>query len=46
MSATEEMRHTVAQANAKLDEEGRFVDDLVSTRKAGDFMLNPAEPST
>ena len=29
MSATEEMRHTVAQANAKLDENGRFVNDLV-----------------
>ncbi|MBB1497158.1 DNA-directed RNA polymerase subunit beta [Paracoccus sp. MC1862] len=43
MSATEEMRHTVAQANATLDEEGRFVDELVSTRQAGDFMLNPVE---
>lgn len=43
MSATEEMRHTVAQANAKLDDEGRFVNDLVSTRKGGEFMLNPSE---
>ena len=43
MSATEEMRHTVAQANATLDAEGRFVNDLVSTRKAGEFMLNPNE---
>ena len=41
MSATEEMRHTIAQANASLDEEGRFTNDLVSTRKGGDFMLNP-----
>ena len=41
MSATEEMRHTIAQANANLDEDGRFTNDLVSTRKAGDFMLNP-----
>ena len=41
MSATEEMRHTIAQANAQLDEDGRFINDLVSTRKAGDFMLNP-----
>ncbi|WP_114286260.1 DNA-directed RNA polymerase subunit beta [Candidatus Halocynthiibacter alkanivorans] len=40
MSATEEMRHTVAQANANLDEEGRFVNDLVSTRQGGEFMLN------
>ena len=44
MSATEEMRHTVAQANAKLDDEGRFVNDLVSTRQSGDYMLQ--SPST
>ncbi|WP_149140208.1 DNA-directed RNA polymerase subunit beta [Gemmobacter caeruleus] len=40
MSATEEMRHTVAQANAAQDGEGRFQDDLISSRKAGEFMLN------
>ena len=39
MSATEEMRHTVAQANAKLDAEGRFENELVSTRQSGDYML-------
>ncbi|MDR9393670.1 DNA-directed RNA polymerase subunit beta [Roseovarius sp. SYSU LYC5161] len=43
MSATEEMRHTVAQANAKLDDAGRFVNDLVSTRQAGEYMLAPNE---
>ncbi|CAM5350538.1 DNA-directed RNA polymerase subunit beta [Frigidibacter albus] len=43
MSATEEMRHTVAQANAQLDADGRFVNDLVSTRQSGEFMLNPPE---
>ena len=43
MSATEEMRHTVAQANAAQDEEGRFQDDLISSRKAGEFMLNPPD---
>jgi DNA-directed RNA polymerase subunit beta len=43
MSATEEMRHTVAQANAELDGEGRFTSDLVSSRQAGEFMLNPPE---
>ena len=43
LSATEEMRHTVAQANASLDEEGRFTDELISTRKAGEFMLNPVD---
>mgnify|MGYP000211950797 CR=1 FL=1 len=42
MSATEEARHTIAQANAQLDEEGRFRNELVSTRQGGEFMLNPA----
>ena len=43
MSATEEMRHTVAQANATLDAEGKFINDLVSTRQAGDYTLAPRE---
>ncbi|WBU60775.1 DNA-directed RNA polymerase subunit beta [Paracoccus albus] len=43
MSATEEMRHTVAQANAQLDDDGKFINELVSTRQAGDFMLNPVD---
>ncbi len=43
MSATEEMRHTVAQANAQLDENGKFKNDLVSTRQSGEFMLNPPD---
>jgi len=43
MSATEEMRHTVAQANATLDEDGKFVNDLASTRKSGEYMLSPPE---
>ena len=43
LSATEEQRHTVAQANAVLDAEGRVVNEMVSTRKGGDFMLNPTE---
>jgi DNA-directed RNA polymerase subunit beta len=43
MSATEEMRHTIAQANARLDEEGRFINELVSTRQAGEYKLAPRE---
>ena len=43
MSATEEMRHTVAQANAAQDGEGKFTDDLISSRKGGEFMLNPPD---
>ncbi|MEP1386395.1 DNA-directed RNA polymerase subunit beta, partial [Yoonia sp.] len=43
MSATEEMRHTVAQANAGLSEEGEIINELVSTRKNGDYTLSPRE---
>ncbi len=43
MSATEEMRHVIAQANAHLDENGRFINDLVSTRKSGEYTLSPRE---
>ncbi len=43
MSATEEMRHTVAQANAHLDEEGRFENDLVNTRQSGEYTMAPRD---
>ncbi len=39
MSAMEEGKYTVAQANAELDANGAFVADLVSCRQAGDFKL-------
>ncbi|MEM7687245.1 MAG: DNA-directed RNA polymerase subunit beta, partial [Pseudomonadota bacterium] len=43
MSATEEMRHTVAQANASLDESGKFVNEMVNTRQSGDYTLAPVD---
>ncbi|MDD9718939.1 DNA-directed RNA polymerase subunit beta [Dinoroseobacter sp. PD6] len=43
MSATEEMRHTVAQANANLDENGSFVNEMVNTRQSGEYTLAPRE---
>ena len=46
LSATEEMRHTVAQANARMNPDGTFQNDLVSSRKAGDFTLSPKENIT
>jgi DNA-directed RNA polymerase subunit beta len=39
LSAIEESNYVIAQANAHLDEEGRFVDDLVACREAGETML-------
>ena len=43
MSATEEMRHVIAQANAQLDEKGRFVNEMVNTRQAGDYTLSSTD---
>ena len=43
MSATEEMRHVVAQANAKLDAKGKFENEMVNTRQAGEYTLTPTE---
>ena len=43
ISATEEMRHVIAQANARVDGDGRFLNDLVSTRKEGEFRLSRRE---
>jgi DNA-directed RNA polymerase subunit beta len=45
MSATEEMRHTVAQANAQLDEKGKFKNDLVDP-PVGRIHSRPARAST
>lgn len=39
LSAIEESNYVIAQANAELDEEGRFADDLVACREAGETML-------
>jgi DNA-directed RNA polymerase subunit beta len=43
MSATEEQRHTVAQANATLDQNGKFVNEFVNTRQSGEYTLAPNE---
>ena len=43
MSATEEMRHTVAQANANLSEGGQFLNEMVNTRQAGEYTLAPRD---
>jgi DNA-directed RNA polymerase subunit beta len=39
LSAWEEDRHTIAQANIELDEKGRIAGELVNARKAGNFVL-------
>ena len=39
MSAMDEGRYTVAQANAALDGHGRFIEDLVSCREGGEYIM-------
>ncbi|MDR3352942.1 MAG: DNA-directed RNA polymerase subunit beta [Zoogloeaceae bacterium] len=43
LSAIEEGQFVIAQANATLDEDGRFLDDLVTCRERGETIL--AEPA-
>jgi DNA-directed RNA polymerase subunit beta len=42
LSAMEESRYTVAQANATIDPKGRFTEDLIVCRHAGDVLMVPA----
>jgi len=39
LSAMDEGKFTIAQANAELDAKGRFVSDLISCRRGGDFVM-------
>jgi DNA-directed RNA polymerase subunit beta len=43
LSAMEEGRYTVAQANATMDARGRFTEDLIICRHAGDVHLVPRD---
>lgn len=44
LSALDEQDHAIAQANAPLDAKGRFLDELVSARRDGEFvMVRPEE---
>ena len=39
LSAMEEGQYTIAQANAELDKSGKFVAELISARKGGDYIM-------
>jgi DNA-directed RNA polymerase subunit beta len=44
LSALDEEKLAIAQANAPIDEQGRYVRDTVQSRKAGEFvMANPSD---
>ena len=43
LSAMEEGRYTVAQANSAIDAKGRFTEDLIVVRHAGDVQMIPPD---
>ena len=43
LSAIEETKYNIAQANATLDSKSKFVDELINCRLAGEVQLVPAE---
>jgi DNA-directed RNA polymerase subunit beta len=43
LTAWEEEKYNIAQANARVDDKGNFVDDMISARQAGNFKLLPRE---
>ena len=43
LSAIEESQYVIAQANATLNDEGAFVDDLISCRTQNEFTLSPPD---
>jgi len=43
LSAMDEEKHFVAQANAFLDKKGKFLEKRIPVRKGGDYVTKPAE---
>jgi DNA-directed RNA polymerase subunit beta len=46
LSAMEEAKHTIAQANAELNEDRTFGEEIVSSRRAGEFLMAPRDQIT
>jgi DNA-directed RNA polymerase subunit beta len=46
LSAMEEAKHTIAQANAELSKDNSFVEELISAREAGEFLMAPRDQIT
>ncbi len=46
LSAMEEQKHAVAQASAETGPDGKFVEELVSARENGEFVMLPNEQIT
>ena len=46
LSAMEEAKHTIAQANADTNSDRSFTEDLISAREAGEFLMAPKNQIT
>ncbi len=46
LSALDEERHVIAQANALMDKDGRFTSEFISARKGGEFIMARPEEIT
>ena len=46
LSAMEEAKHTIAQANAGVDSNKKLTEDLISSREAGEFLMAPQNQIT
>jgi DNA-directed RNA polymerase subunit beta len=46
LSAMEEAKHTIAQANADTNSDRSFTEDLISAREAGEFLMAPKNQVT
>jgi DNA-directed RNA polymerase subunit beta len=46
LSAMEEAKHVIAQANAELNADGTFAEEVISSREAGEFLIAPRDRIT
>jgi len=46
LSAMEEAKHTIAQANAEINKDGTFGEEIISARRSGDFLMAPRDQIT
>ncbi len=46
LSAMEEQKNTIAQANAELNSDGSFAEELISSRESGEFLMAPRDQVT
>src|SRR5213596_508651 len=46
LSAMEEAKHTIAQANAEINKDGTFGEEIISARRNGEFLIAPRDQIT